>query len=167
MTTRHAGKVYGHSKGRRPGQKHYYRPVYSGSCWDEFVAAHTIGTLLQVCCGGSFLGRVRVDRDSAAPAVTVVADQRYLPFASEAFDTIACDPIYGLQYPDRIHLQREIARVARSRILFKAPWIPRAAGWTLREPVMGILSHTCANVAIMTALVRNDAHQIPIWRSSS
>jgi len=86
-----------------------------------------------------------------AEGASIVADQYDLPFRASAFDTVACDPIYGLEYPLRIYLQREIARVARRRIIFKAPWIPRASGWELVETVL-IGSHTCANVAVLSLL---------------
>lgn len=154
MKKRHAGTVYGHSKGKAPGSKHYYKPVYSASKWDEFLRAHAGDDLLQVCSGGSFVGKVRVDLDVKSPSANVRADMIRLPFASKSFDAVACDPIYELAYPKRITLQRELFRVARKLVIFKAPWIPRGSGWKLREPVMGILSHTCANVAVMVVLDR-------------
>lgn len=149
---RHPGVVYGHSKGRAPGSKHYYKQVYSGGKWDEFLTYQPIGTLLQVCAGGSFFGAVRVDRDEYSPSANVRADAFRLPFGDKSFDTVACDPPYEFNYPKRINLQRELTRVARKRILFKAPWVPRATGWRLVEPVIAILSHTCANVAVMVRL---------------
>lgn len=148
---RHAGKVYGASKGKQPGSKQWYRPVYSGGKWDQFLLAESVGTLLQVCTGGSAIGDVRVDRDGTVPGVTVVADMLHLPFAACSFDTVACDPMYNLSNPDRIRLQRELARVARKRIIFKAPWIPRASGWLLVGCVLQG-SHTCANVAVLSVL---------------
>ncbi len=163
---RHPGAVYGHSKLRRrgqsplfgsvsgkPGSKLWYRPVYSGGSWNQFLLGKMIGKVLQVCCGGSDVGHVRVDRDPMAPGLNVIADQGSLPFKNQSFDTVACDPIYELDYPNRIRLQREIGRVARLRIVFKAPWIPRINGWKLEETVL-IGSHTCANVAVLSVLDR-------------
>lgn len=150
---RHPGAVYGASKGSRPGEKHFYRTVYSASSWDQFLKGRVVGTLLQVCCGGSLLGTMRVDRDPTAPGGNVVGDMLALPCADRAFDTVACDPIYTLQYPDRVRLQRELVRVARRRLIFKAPWIPRATGFSLRETVL-LASHTCANVAVLSVLDR-------------
>ena len=152
---RHPGKVYGNSKGRAPGSKQYYRKVYSASRWDEFLRAHSTGSLLQVCTGGSFLGSVRVDKDPEAPAVNVRADMLKLPFLDRSFDTVACDPIYGIDFRSRVLLQRELSRVARQRIIFKAPWIPRAAGWSLQDNLStAILSHTCANISMLSILDR-------------
>ena len=161
---RHPGAVYGHSKLRRrgqsplfssvsgrPGQKLWYRPVYSGGKWNQFLIGKTIGSLLQVCCGGSEIGTARIDIDPSAPGANILADMHQLPFKNKSFDTAACDPLYELSYPDRIKLQRELSRVARSRIIFKAPWIPRCAGWKLTETVL-IGSHTCANVAVLSIL---------------
>lgn len=150
--TRHSGEVYGHSKGKAPGQKHYYRPIYSGSRWDEFVTVHTVSSLLQVCCGGSRLGDVRVDIDPGAPGANVRADMLRLPFKDGSFTTVACDAIYRIDNRTRVHLQRELARVASHRIIFKGTWIPRATGWRVQKPVMGIFSHTCADVAVMVVL---------------
>lgn len=150
---RHEGVTYGASKGKAPGSKLYYKPVYSGGKWNEFLGVHTLGTLLQVCCGGSHVGPVRVDHDPKTLA-NIRADMFRLPFASRSFDTVACDPPYELDNPRRVRLQREIVRVARRRVIFKATWVPRAEGWRLNDPVMGVLSHTCANVAIMAVLDR-------------
>jgi hypothetical protein len=165
---RHPGAVYGHNKMRprrphslfrtnpetgKPGSKLWYKRIYSGGSWNQFVLGKSLGMLLQVCCGGSDVGLARVDIDILAPCVNIVADQCNLPFRNESFDSVACDPIYELDYPNRIKLQRELARVARRRIIFKAPWIPRATGWWLSETVL-IGSHTCSNVAVMTVLDR-------------
>lgn len=149
---RHHGKFYIASTGSKPGQKQYYKPVYSASNWNEFVIANAKGKLLQVCCGASFEGSVRVDRDRGAPSVNVLADMLRLPFANNSFDTIACDPIYDINYLKRISLQRELFRVARQLVIFKAPWVLRGAGWKPREPVMGIFTHTCGNVSILSVL---------------
>lgn len=154
MAPRHPGLAYGHSRGKAPGSKHYYRRTYTvnpSAGWNQFLRAHTEGTLLQVCCGGSRLGGVRVDIDLRAPAVNVLADMIDLPFKEKSFDTVACDPLYELAYPKRIELQRELFRVAKRRVIFKAPWIPRGAGWHLVETVL-ICSHTCSNVAVLCRL---------------
>ena len=107
-----------------------------------------------MCCGGSHEGAVRVDLDPAAPGLTVRGDMLRLPFRGESFDTVACDPLYEIGYPKRVSLQRELLRVARRRLIFKAPWVPRGRGWKLQDPVMGIFSHTFANVAILAVLDR-------------
>lgn len=165
---RHAGSVYGHSKQRRrgqsplfssvsgrPGSKLWYRPVFSGGSWNQFFLSKSYGRVLQVCCGGSDVGIARVDRDPAAYGANVLADQLSLPFRDRSFDVVGCDPLYELDYPNRVRLQREICRVARTRIVFKAPWIPRATGWRLIETVL-IGSHTCANVAVLSVLDRTE-----------
>src|SRR5438132_1672841 len=150
---RHPGQVYGHSNGSRPGQKHFYNRVYSIEAWDDFLRLFTVGTLAQVCCGASTLGTIRVDIDSAAPGVNVIGDMYALPLGDQAVDTVACDPIYGIGFPERVRLQRELARVSRRRILFKGPWIPRARGFKLKEAFL-LASHTCQNVAVLSVLER-------------
>lgn len=148
---RHSGKVYGHSKGKQPGSKLYYRQVYTIPGWDQFITAHRLDPLLQVCAGGSFLGFWRVDHDPKSPSANIRASMYRLPFPSKTFGTVACDPPYELPFPDRVRLQRELARVAIWRIIFKGPWIPRCPGWTLTQTVL-IASHTCQNVAILSIL---------------
>jgi hypothetical protein len=159
---RHAGEVRGHSNGERPGSKHWYRRVWSGSKWDEFVETRSVGEVVQICTGGSLLGRVRVDL-LATGAENVRADYHALPLRSDSCDTVVCDPPYSLTFPDRIHLQRELARVARRRILFKAPWLCRATGWSLGETVL-LASHTCANVAILSVLDHVHVDQLSLSR---
>jgi hypothetical protein len=146
----------------KPGSKLWYKPVYSGGSWNQFLLARSVGTVLQVCCGGSDVGVVRVDRDPTAYAANVIADQLALPFRDRAFDTVACDPLYELDYPNRIKLQRELARVARLRVVFKAPWVPRMSGFKLGETVL-IGSHTCANVAVMSVLDKaSESGRLPL-----
>lgn len=150
---RHPGAIYGHSNGRAPGQKHFYRVVYTITAWDDFLRLWVTGTLAQVCCGASKIADVRIDIDPKAPGVDVVADMSTLPLADASIDTVACDPIYSLGFPERVRLQRELARVARRRILFKAPWIPRARGFKLIQAFL-LASHTCQNVAVLSVLER-------------
>lgn len=150
---RHSGTTYIGSRGKAPGSKQWYRSVFSGGKWDQFLLGHATGTVLQVCCGGSRIGLARVDRDGSVPGVNVVADMLALPFLNEAFDTVCCDPMYELGTETRVYLQRELTRVARLRVIFKAPWIMRATGWQLVETVL-LASHTCANVAVLSRLDR-------------
>lgn len=155
---RHMGSVYGHSSGSAPGQKQFYRPVYTIRAWDDFLRLWAVGTIAQVCCGASGVGDIRVDHDPEAPGVNVLADMYALPLRDASIDTVACDPIYKLGFPERVRLQRELARVARRRILFKAPWIPRARGWKFSQAFL-LASHTCQNVAILSVLDRA-GHQV-------
>lgn len=147
------GKFYIGSKGAAPGSKQFYRRVFSGSRWDEFIKLHAIGSVLQVCCGGSSVGIVRVDVDRTVPGVNVQADMLRMPFAARSFDTVACDPMYNLDHPKRVSLQRELARIARQRVIFKAPWLPRARGFRLHETTL-LASHTCSNVAVLSVIER-------------
>src|SRR5438132_864219 len=110
---RHPGQVYGHSNGSRPGQKHFYNRVYSIEAWDDFLRLFTVGTLAQVCCGASTLGTIRVDIDSAAPGVNVIGDMYALPLGDQAVDTVACDPIYGIGFPERVTLRDDLEMLGR------------------------------------------------------
>lgn len=155
---RHPGQVRGHSNGRAAGSKHWYKPVYSGGQWNQYLRFHSVGTVLQVCCGGSRVGDVRIDHDWNAHTANVLGDALNLPFLDRSFDTVACDPPYELLYPNRVHLQRELVRVARRLVIFKAPWIPRASGWTLRTDCLTLIgTFTCANVAVLSVIERHAA----------
>lgn len=91
----------------------------------------------------------------------MIGDAFRLPLRDDTVGTVACDPIYGLGLDQRVHLQRELARVARRRILFKGPWIPRARGFRLIETFL-LLSHTCQNVAVLSVLdVAATQHALP------
>ena len=108
------------------------------------------------------IGTVRVDSDPTVPGVTVVADMLALPFRGSAFETVAADPMYNLDYPTRVFVQRELGRVAARRVLFKGPWVPRMTGFTLIETLL-VLSDTCANVAVMSVLDRAEELQEALW----
>ena len=155
---RHVGSVYGHPNGSSPGQKHFYRRIYSIKAWDDFLQLHRVGTVAQVCCGASTIGIARVDLDREAPGANVRGDAFHLPLQDKCVDTVACDPIYGIAFPNRVHLQRELARVARRRILFKGPWIPRARGFRLVGAFL-LASHTCQNVAVLSVLEARAAQE--------
>lgn len=148
---RRAGRVYGHSTGAAPGQKQFYRQIYTIPAWDDFLKLFRVGSLVQVCAGASTLGIARIDLDPLAPGANVIGDAFRLPLHDHAVDTVACDPIYSLPLDQRVHLQRELARVARRRILFKGPWIPRARGFRLIETFL-LASHTYQNVAVLSVL---------------
>jgi hypothetical protein len=147
-------------KNRQPGSKLYYRPALSGGKWSQFVRYHATGSILQVCCGASRIGLARLDIDAAAPAANVRGDMLALPFKDKSFETVACDPMYELDHKLRVKLQREVFRVARRRVIFKAPWIPRGFGWYLTETVL-VASHTCSNVAVLS-LLRCDLPAAPL-----
>lgn len=153
MARRGLGSLSTRSAGILPGSKHYYRRVYTVPGWDAFLRLWSYGLLAQACCGASRQGTIRVDHDPTAPGVNVVADAFHLPLQDQSVDTVACDPIYSMGFDDRVRLQRELARVARWRVLFKGPWIPRVRGFRLGG-VFLLASHTSQNVAVLSILNR-------------
>lgn len=161
MPERHPGAVYGASKGKRPGSKLWYqrrvkyKATWSGGRWDEYVKAHMFGRVLQVCAGGSVVGDVRLDKYET-PGMTVRGDMLALPFEDRSFDTVACDPPYGVKNPYRVRLQRELFRVARRRVIWKAPWLLRGRGWVLRKDLLTMIgSHTCASISALAVFDRD------------
>lgn len=157
MAIRGLGSKSKRSEGVRPGLKHFYRPTWTVPAWDEFVLGHALGTIVQVCPGGSMLGIARIDVTDKAPGMNVKGSALSLPIRSESIDTVACDPPYEMGFPLRVVMQRELFRVARQRVIFKAPWIPRGSGWDLKVTVL-LCSHTCQNVAILSMLERRPEH---------
>jgi len=139
------------SNGIRPGLKHFYRPTWTVPAWKEFVLGHIMGTAVQVCCGGSRIGIARIDVTLEAPGVNVLADAIHLPLKDSCADTVCCDPPYELPFDRRVAVQRELFRIARQRVIFKAPWIPRGRGWKLMKAVL-LCSHTCQNVAVLSVI---------------
>src|SRR5262245_13648338 len=128
------------------------------------METRAVGSILQVVLRRLSVRAARVDIDPTVPGVNVAADMLDLPFLDRAWDTVACDPMYDLGYQQRVLLQREVIRVARRRLLFRAPWIPRAHGWVLHEALL-LASSTCANVAALSVLER-DLGQRPLFRRS-
>lgn len=103
--------------------------------WPEAVEA-TLGDLLvgkslHICCGESKLGSVRLDR--YAPNVDVVADASQLPFPDEAFDSVLCDPPYNGKLQWNHDVLIEMARVAKSRIVFQHWFMPIAPDGSFKK----------------------------------
>lgn len=72
-----------------------YKKMYRDPKWlTEYVKKYLKGYSLNLCCGMSELGSVRVDID---PKVNpnIIADMWDLPFKRATFDSIYCDPIWS------------------------------------------------------------------------
>jgi hypothetical protein len=115
------------TRGRVPlvGTSHLYR--VTKLLWPEAVEV-TLRTLLvplslHVCSGHSQLGDVRLDID-ATVRPHVLSDASKLPFPDKSFETVLCDPPYNGQYWWNHAVLSELARVARTRIIFQHWFIP-------------------------------------------
>lgn len=66
---------------------------------EEWLRSMCIGRTLNVCCGASKVGDVRVDIDPKAPGLTEVGDLFNLPYGPGEFDTVICDPPFEYFMP--------------------------------------------------------------------
>lgn len=108
------------------GTSHVY--TVSRVLWPEaveqFIRARLIGRTLHACCGKSLLGDVRLDlHEESADLHCDAADMRAC-VGNDAFDTVLCDPPYNGKMQWNHDLLRELARVARCRIIFQHWFIP-------------------------------------------
>lgn len=107
-------------------QKHEYREAWR---WPrevrEWVLPRLHGETLNVCCGGSPIGDVRVDADPAHDP-DVVADMASLPFPDNSFDSAVSDPPWKLNWFKRQTPFFELVRVVRpgGTIVYNCPWRP-------------------------------------------
>jgi hypothetical protein len=93
---------------------------------ESAIAERLVGRSLHVCCGHSKLGDIRIDIDIET-CPDVLGDAANLPFTSESFDTVFCDPPYNGQFQWNHDLLRELSRVASHRIIFQHWFIPANA----------------------------------------
>lgn len=104
----------------------------------QWFTERAIGRCVHVCCGKThFPFAINIDIDVNSNA-DIIADMFHMPFRSNIFDTLICDPPYRLAIHKRAKWVFEIKRVVRkrlgSRILLKTDFIPFFDGtWTLRE----------------------------------
>jgi hypothetical protein len=100
----------------------------------EFIASHMKGYSLNVPCGSSLIGSVRVDID---PAVNPsrVGDMNKLDFPDSVFDSVTSDPPWKLNFYQRMRPFFECVRVCKvqGKIIYNAPWIPTSKAVKLEE----------------------------------
>lgn len=101
---------------------------------EDFVIERIEGYSLNVPCGISQIGDVRVDLEKHDPKVRI-ADMKNLPFETNTFDTVISDPPWKIGYYDRFRQFFELVRVAKvgGLIILNATWIPTAANAELLE----------------------------------
>jgi hypothetical protein len=107
------------------GNSHLYtvKRVLWSEAIEEFLPSLFVGRTLHVCCGKSLLGDIRLDLD-AENNPSIICDGAKLAIASNAFDTILCDPPYNGKFQWNHNLLAELARVASQRIIFQHWFIP-------------------------------------------
>ena len=92
-----------------------WRPAWKwGKKEPLLYGRYVTGSLLHICSGSADMGDIKVDL--VHPYADVKADGQHLPFKSQSWDTIICDPpwVNGLEF----RILKELDRVARYRVLF-------------------------------------------------
>lgn len=99
-----------------------------------------IGRTLNVCCGMSRVGEVRVDLDPKSNR-TQEGDLHELNFPRASFDTVICDPPFS--FYNRFRWILSLKDIARKRILLSSPLIQLHMGthweekvWLLKDNMM-------------------------------
>ena len=117
------------TKGKIPlaGNSHVYRVkkrLWNDSI-EDVLKSMFIGSTLHVCCGKSNLGDVRLDVDIENNPDIVCDAANMSDFVSDdSFDTVLCDPPYNGKFQWNHDLLKELARVAKKRIIFQHWFIP-------------------------------------------
>ena len=106
--------------------------------WEEevskWVKDRIKGKSLNVCCGTSMLGDVKIDLEPKLKG-TLKGDMFDIQFADEFFDTVICDPPWKLNPMLRPRNFFELVRVCKvgGNIIFNAKWIPKSKYVKLKE----------------------------------
>jgi len=87
---------------------------------ESWLRQMSIGRTLNVCCGKSLVGDVRVDVDPESSR-TEYGDLFHLKFPPQSFDTVICDPPFS--YYNRFKWILPLAHIARKRLLLSSPCI--------------------------------------------
>lgn len=90
---------------------------------ERFIESLLIGESLHLCCGLSRIGDVRLDWDEDVNP-DVVGDASNPPFEDLSFDTVLADPPYNGRFQWNHDLLKNMARVARRRIVFQHWFLP-------------------------------------------
>ena len=85
---------------------------------ERWLQEMSIGDTLNVCCGKSFVGDIRIDTDPNSNR-TEEGDLFNLPFSPLSFDTVICDPPFS--YYNRFRWILKLADIARERFLLSSP----------------------------------------------
>ena len=134
--------------------------------WEEdvsaFIASRLQGYSLNIPCGSSKLGSVRLDID---PTVSPdkVADMNKLPFPDCVFDSGVQDPPWKLNFYQRMRPFFELIRVVKvaGTIIYNAPWIPTSKAVQLKETWIR-QSAQFGNVSIISVFTKEtDAYDGP------
>lgn len=107
------------------GTSHVYsvKSVLWPEAVESFLATLLVGSSLHICCGHSKVRDVRLDLDGTTQP-TIIGDAARLPFQSESFDSVLCDPPYNGRMQWNHDMLNEMVRVARQRVIFQHWFMP-------------------------------------------
>jgi hypothetical protein len=120
----------------------------------DFVRSRMLGYTLNIPCGDSEIGDVRIDVQER-PTSTKQGDMREIPYPNETFDTVISDPPWKLDYYNRWKPFLECVRVTKvgGRIIYNATWIPASKQVDLEELWIR-QSSSFANVSVLSVFKR-------------
>lgn len=119
-----------------------FRPAFR---WEktveEYVQSRIIGRSINVPCGESMIGDVRVDgtmKPNVTNVFTCFKNEIFAPFPSRSFDTVISDPPWKIAFFDRPQWFFECVYLAKlgGRIIYNATWIPESRATQLEETVI-------------------------------
>lgn len=87
---------------------------------EQWLAEHCLGQTLNVCCGQSRVGHVRVDTDPKT-ARTLAGDLYSLTYKPSSFDTVICDPPFSYYKATKWLIR--LSHIAKKRMLISSPAI--------------------------------------------
>jgi len=104
---------------------------------EKLVKSRIIGKSLNVCCGLSEIGDVKVDIAPLKEGI-IKADMNELPFKDNSFDTVVSDPPWKLNFFKRMRPFFECVRVCKvgGRVIYNATWIPTFKYVELKEVII-------------------------------
>jgi hypothetical protein len=85
---------------------------------ERIIKSHCRGFTLNICCGNSQIGDVRVDLNRSTKP-TLIADVKNLPFQKNTFDTVVCDPPFSLY--SSFKWIPKLADLCRQKLMLSTP----------------------------------------------
>jgi len=123
---------------------------------EDFIKQRTTGYSLNVPCGKSMIGDVRLDIDSNL-SMRDAYDMfnKKLPYSPNTFDTVISDPPWKIGHYFRPRLFFELVRVCKlgGQIIYNATWIPTSK-FTLQTGTWIRQSSQFSNVSIISTFLK-------------
>jgi hypothetical protein len=123
---------------------------------EEFIKDEINGYSLNVPCGKSTLGDVRLDINPNLTQKEIYdMFKQKLPYADNTFDTVISDPPWSISLFKRPKLFFELVRVTKlgGKIIYNALWIPRS-NCTKLEKTLIRQSNQFTNVSIISIFIK-------------